>query len=104
VRPDGEPVRYADVTVAISNGGDTIPTAAVKLHVLRDGAEIEVYPLSTNQAIPAGDSTITQRYIPADDWKTGTYTFAVEIVVVDAQSGTETGIGTVESADTIVIG
>lgn len=103
VKPDGDPVRYADVTVAISNGGDTIPTATVKLHVLRDGAEVEVYPLSTNQAIPAGDSTISQRYIPADDWHAGAYTFAVEIVVVDPQTGTETAIGTVESADTIVV-
>lgn len=104
VKPDGDPVRFADVTVSISNGGSAIPTATVRLHVLRDGNEVEVYPLSTNQAIPAGESTISQRYIPADDWQTGTYTFAVEIVVVDGATGTETAIGTVPSNDTITIG
>lgn len=103
VKPDGDPVRFADVTVLMSNGGDAIPTATVKLHVFRDGSEVEVYPLSTNQAIPAGDSTISQRYIPTDDWQTGTYTFGVEIVVVDAQTGTETALGTVQSNDTIIV-
>jgi hypothetical protein len=103
VTPDGDPVRYADVTVSISNGGSAIPTATVRLHVMHDGEEVEVYPLSTNQAIPAGDSTINQRYIPADDWLPGIYTFAVEIVVVDSATGTETAIGTVPSDDTITV-
>jgi hypothetical protein len=103
VKADGDPVRFADVAVLISNGGDAIPTATLKLHVFKDGTEVEVYPLSTNQAIPAGDSTINQRYIPADDWQTGTYTFAVEVVVVDPQTGTETAIGTIESADSITV-
>jgi hypothetical protein len=104
VKPDGDPVRYADVTVSISNGGAAIPTATVRLHVFHDGDEVEVYPLSTNQAIPAGDSTISQRYIPADDWQPGAYTFAVEIVAVDSSTGTETAIGTVPSNDTITVG
>jgi hypothetical protein len=104
VKPDGDPVRYADVTVSISNGGAVIPTATVRLHVMHDGEEVEVYPLSTNQAIPAGDSTISQRYIPAGDWQTGAYTFAVEIVAVDSATGTETAIGTVPSNDTITVG
>lgn len=103
VKPDGDPVRFADVAVLISNGGDSIPTATVKLHVFHDGVEVEVYPLSTNQAIPAGDSTINQRYIPAGDWQIGTYTFAVEIVVVEGQTGTETAIGTIESNDSITV-
>jgi hypothetical protein len=104
VKPDGDPVRYGDVTVSISNGGAAIPTATVRLHVFHDGDEVEVYPLSTNQAIPAGDSTISQRYIPADDWQPGAYTFAVEIVAVDSSTGTETAIGTVPSNDTITVG
>jgi hypothetical protein len=103
VKADGDPVRFADVSVLISNGGDAIPTATLKLHVFHDGAETEVYPLSTNQAIPGGDSTVNQRYIPADDWQSGIYTFAVEIVVVDPQTGTETAIGTIESADSITV-
>lgn len=104
VKPDGEPVRYADVVVSISNGGSAISTATVRLHVMRDGNEVEVYPLSTNQAIPAGDSTISQRYIPADDWQPGVYSFTVEIVIVDGATGTETAVGTVPSNDTITIG
>ncbi|MGH2549628.1 MAG: hypothetical protein ACRDHN_09570, partial [Thermomicrobiales bacterium] len=103
VKADGDPVRFADVSVIISNGGDAIPTATVKLHVFHDGVETEIYPLSTNQAIPAGDSTINQRYIPTDDWESGIYTFAVEIVVVDPQTSTETAIGTIESADSITV-
>ncbi|CAN5645516.1 hypothetical protein BH09CHL1_BH09CHL1_01150 [soil metagenome] len=103
VKADGDPIRFADVSVIIDNGGDTIPTATVKLHVFHDGVETEVYPLSTNQAIPAGDSTINQRYIPTDDWQSGVYTFAVEIVVVDPQTSTETAIGTIESADSITV-
>jgi hypothetical protein len=103
VKADGDPVRFADVTVLISNGGEAIPTATVKLHVMRDGEEVEVYPLSTNQAIPAGDSTINQRYIPADDWQSGVYSFSIEIIVVDGQSGAETTLGSVASNDTITV-
>lgn len=104
VSANGDPIRYADVTVIVENNGVEIPTATVHLHVLRDGAVIEVYPLATGQAIAQGQTTINQRYIPVDDWQAGVYSFAVEIAVVDGQSGTSTKIGIVESADTFTVG
>ncbi|MDQ3656981.1 MAG: DUF4832 domain-containing protein [Chloroflexota bacterium] len=71
VTPNGEPVRYADVTAAITNNGSDIPTANVNLIVQRDGAEVERYPLAQNQALPQGSTAFGQRYIPVDGWLAG---------------------------------
>lgn len=101
VTPIGEPVRYADVTATITNNGTGIPTASIALVVQRDGEEIERYPLADNQALPEGTTKVAHRYIPADDWEPGTWSF--RLVVTSVSDGTETALATIDVADPIIV-
>jgi len=102
VTPTGDPVQFADVAVTLVNNGSAIPTARVSLVVLRDGEEVETYDLANNQALPQGTSTISQRYLPATGWKTGTWTFRVVVTGLDA-SGAETALAEVDVVDEVVV-
>lgn len=101
VTPNGDPVQYADVAAVITNNGPAIPTANVILNVMRDGKEVENYPLAENQALPQGTTDFGQRYIPVDGWESGTYTF--ELVISAVSGDTETVIATVEIPDEITV-
>jgi hypothetical protein len=101
VTPNGDPVQYADVVATITNNGPAIPTANVTLNVMRDGEDVESYPLAENQALPQGTTDFSQRYIPVDGWKKGTYTF--ELVISAVSGDTETVLATVEIPDQITV-
>lgn len=101
VTPNGAPIQYADVGAVITNNGPAIPTANVTLNVMRDGEEVESYPLAQNQALPQGTTDFSQRYIPVDGWKEGTYTF--ELVISAVNGDTETVLAIVEISDEIVV-
>jgi hypothetical protein len=103
VEPNAGPIALANVTAVISNPGREIPAANVSLRVLRDGEELEVFPLSTNLLVPAGETTVTGRYIPADAWEPGTYTFQVIVSSVSQRQGSETILLTVDVDGEIVI-
>jgi len=99
--PYGDPVQYADITATIVNNGSNIATANVILNVQRNGEEIERYPLSRNQALPVGETAFSQRYVPADGWKTGEYTF--QLVISSVSGGTEVILSTTDVEDTIAV-
>ncbi|MEJ7901079.1 MAG: hypothetical protein WKF63_04485 [Thermomicrobiales bacterium] len=101
VRPNGDPVQYADVAATITNNGADIPTANVTLIVQRDGAELERYPLATNQALPRASTGFSQRYIPVDGWRQGAYTF--QLVISAVSGGTETILATISLPAPIVV-
>ncbi len=101
VTPNGEPIRFADVTATITNNGRPIPTANITLVVMRDGEEVERYPLAENQALPDGATEFSQRYIPLDDWQSGTWTF--QLVIASVDGGTETILATIDVEDEIVV-
>ncbi|HET9662256.1 MAG TPA: hypothetical protein VFP05_18160 [Thermomicrobiales bacterium] len=102
ITASGDPVQFANIDITINNSGEAIPTGKVVLSVSIDGEPVEDYILSQNQAMPQGSSTISDRYIPATGWESGTYTFEVIVYSVDA-SGTESIIATVPIEDTIEI-
>lgn len=102
ITASGDPVQFANIDITINNSGETIPTGKVVLAVSKDGELVEDYVLSQNQAMPQGSSTISQRYIPANGWESGTYTFELKVYSVDA-SGAESIIATVPIEDTIEI-
>jgi hypothetical protein len=101
VTPNGDPIRYADISATITNNGPTISTANITLNVFRDGEEVERYPLAQNQALPQGTTEFKQRYIPLDDWQPGTWTF--QLVIASVDGGTETVLATVAIDDEIVV-
>ncbi len=101
VTATGSPVQFADVAITINNAGANIPTAKVILRVSKDGKSVEDYPLAQNQALPNGQTDITQRYLPAKGWEKGSYTF--EVVVSSVSNGTETVLTTIPVKNTIVV-
>lgn len=103
VTANADPIQFADVAITVANTGATIPTATVTLQVSKDGKPLEAYPLAQNQALPQGQATISQRYIPAKGWSKGTYSFEIVIASVDASTGTETQLVTMSLEDTIVV-
>lgn len=102
VTASGEPIQYADVTATITNADRVIPTATVTLKVSRDGQPVEDYVLAQNQALVNGENVISQRYIPAGGWVSGTWTFQVVVSEVDG-SGTSTELIAVDVPASIVI-
>lgn len=101
ITANGSPIQFADVAVTITNAGSPIPTANVTLKVMRDGEPVEDYPLAQNQALLTGDTTVSQRYLPATGWQSGTYTFQVEVASVN--DGVQTVLITADATDTIVV-
>lgn len=103
VAPNAEPIAFANVTVTLQNGGKEIPAANVSLRVLRDGVEVETFPLASNLLVPTGETAVTGRYIPADAWSSGTYTFEVIVSAVSQREGTETILLTMSVPGEIVV-
>jgi hypothetical protein len=62
-----------------------------------------VFPLASNLLVPTGETTVTGRYIPADAFTPGTYTFQVVVSSVSQREGTETVLLTVDVAGEIVV-
>jgi hypothetical protein len=99
ITPNAEPVQFAEVSATIVNNGSNIPTANVTLNVQRDGEVVESYPLARNQALPRGETAISERYIPADGWEQGTYTF--QLIISSVGGSTETILSTIDIHKTI---
>lgn len=101
VTPHGDPVQFADVSATMVNNGSGIPTANVTLIVMRDGEEVERYPLAEGKALPQGSTGVSQRYLPIDGWESGTWTFALEVSAVSGE--TETVLATVDIPDEVEV-
>lgn len=96
-------LQLVDITVGLSNPGGPVPSARLTLHVERDGELVEDYVLSPSLAVPAGVTTIQQRYVPASGWEPGDYTFAVTLELIDLNSGQATTVMTVDAAPSVTV-
>ncbi len=85
--PATDALQFVNVTVELNNTGAPIPNARLTLHVTRDGELVEDFPLNAALVIANGATEVQQRYLPATGWASGTYTFAVTLEAVDANSG-----------------
>lgn len=90
VTPNADPITFANVEITLDNGGQEIPATDVTLEVMRDGELVEEYPLATNQVLLSGENQYMARYIPAEMWESGTYTFNLVVSAVDPNGGQET--------------
>lgn len=102
IEPNADPIAFANASVTILNRGTEIPAANVRLTVLRDGEKVEDFPLANNVILPNGETVVTGRYIPADAWVPGTYTFQVTVSAVNQRSGSDTIQLTIDVIDSIV--
>jgi hypothetical protein len=101
VRDAAGALKYVNVDVNIANTGDPIASARLTLHVTRDGAPVEDFPLSSSLAVPRGVTDVPARYLPAPDWVAGTYAFSVTLESVAPNSGQATVIATAAAPDTV---
>jgi len=103
IEPNAADIAFANVDVTLSNGGQEIPASNVNLDVLHDGELVESFPLATNQVLLSGENALTARYIPADMWESGSYTFRIVISAVDPNGGQETILLTEDLDATITV-
>lgn len=102
--PDaGSPV-FADVVVQITNEGEPVASAEVILDVSRDGELVETFPLTSILALPQGETSVTQRYVPPTGWEPGSWSFVVLLNVVDATTGTATTVATLDTIPPVEVG
>ena len=99
---EAEPV-YAEVDLNLLVESEPITNANVVLHVYRDGELVEDFSLSSNTTIATGESNINQRYIPADGFDSGEWSFAISIERMDRQTGSVTTLVTYPLEDSITI-
>lgn len=90
IEPNSEDIVFAGVDVTLNNGGQQIPASNVTLEVMRDGEQVDSFPLATNQVLLNGENQFVTRYLPADMWKSGEYTFSIKVSAVDPNGGQET--------------
>ena len=103
IEANADPIVFANVAITLNNDGKQIPASTVNLEVLHDGDLVESFPLATNQVLLSGENMLTARYIPAEMWESGTYTFRIVISAVEPNGGQETILSTVDVENTIVV-
>lgn len=103
VQPNADPIAFANVAITLNNGSQLIPAASVELVVTHDGEELERYPLASNVELPNGETEVSDRYIPANAWEPGTYTFQIVVSAVDRESEGSTVLATIDVDDEIVV-
>ncbi len=103
IAPNADEVVFANVDVTLSNGGQQIPASNITLEVMRDGEQVDTFPLATNQVLLSGENQFVTRYIPADMWQSGEYTFSIKVSAVDPNGGQETILLDEELDATIVV-
>lgn len=89
IEPNAKSIVFAEVSVAIDNGGQQLNSVDATLVVSRDEKVVDEFPLAVNQTLTNGENILTARYIPVDLWESGTYTFNIVVYSVDPNSGTQ---------------
>jgi hypothetical protein len=81
--PDVDSVQFATIDAIVSNSGDPVSNAQLSLVASLNGEEVERYPISQSLSLPAGDTPINTRYIPATGWTSGEWTFELLLETVE---------------------
>ena len=101
--PDADEPVYANVDLTITNTGAVLPNADIVLHVYHEGELVEDFNLGSNMNMSGGETEISQRYIPADGFASGEWSFTVSIQTVDPQSGATTLVVEMPLPDTVSV-
>lgn len=81
---------FAAIDLTIANTGEHLTNANVILHVYHDGELVEDFTLGSNMIIAVGQTTVSQRYIPADGFASGEWSFTLTIETVTPQTNATT--------------
>ncbi|MGD9713019.1 MAG: hypothetical protein AB7V46_13250, partial [Thermomicrobiales bacterium] len=81
--PDADNVQFVTIAAVILNRGDPVSNAQLSVVAYLNGQEIERFPVSQSLSLPAGETSISARYIPATGWQSGDWTFALLLETVE---------------------
>ncbi len=81
--PSADEIQFLAIDAVISNTGEPVGNAQLSLIARLDGKEVERFPLNQSLALPAGDTSVSARYIPATGWTSGTWTFEFLVETVE---------------------
>lgn len=101
--PDADDPVYANVDLTIANSGGVMNNANFVLHVYRDGKLVEDFSLGSNMNIASGETTVSQRYIPAEGFRSGEWSFVLSIETVEPQTEATTLVVELPLPDTIFV-
>lgn len=90
--PDAADPVYAEIDVTLDNTGEPLTNANVILHVFHNGELVEDFNLGSNMNIGFGETSINQRYIPADGFSSGEWSFTISIETVTPQANATTQV------------
>ncbi len=102
--PDATNPAFADVAVTVANGGQAVSDAEVLLDVSRDGELVEMFSQGSSLALPQGETSLSQRYIPPTGWEAGIWNFSLRLNVTDPSSGASTTVAVFDDIATVEIG
>lgn len=84
ITPNADPIVFANVNVELEPVSASYRSSRLTLIVNRDGELVEEFVLAESLTLPLGEvTTVTQRYLPATNWESGTYTFNLRLETVD---------------------
>lgn len=89
IEPNAADITFAQVELVLFNDYQQTPVNVV-LEIYRDGELVEDIALATNQIFLHGENTYTTRYLPAEGWESGTYTFSVRVDAVNPETNQAT--------------
>ena len=101
--PDAKAPQFATITGMIMNTGDPIANARLTVHALKDGTEVESFPLIPSLSLAQGETPVQQRYIPGTGFTKGTWSFTLTLESIDPSSGGASLLLTQEIEQTIVV-
>lgn len=81
--PSADNVQFVSISTTVSNSGDPIANGQLSLIAKNDGKEVERFPISQSLSVPKGDTPVTTRYIPAEGFSKGTWTFDLLLETTD---------------------
>lgn len=79
VEPNADPIVFVNVSVDVVLNQTAHRSTVLTLSVFHDGEHVEDFVLADNLSLPIGTTSVSQRYLPATDWESGTYTFSLKL-------------------------
>lgn len=84
ITPNADPIAFAIVSVDVISDQTSYRSSRLTLSVYHNGELVEDFVLAENLSLNVGESTtVTQRYLPATAWESGTYTFSLKLESTD---------------------
>lgn len=78
VEPNADPIVFANVSVDV-NVNTAYRSTRLTMSVYLNGDLVEDFVLAENLSLAQGTTTVSQRYLPATNWESGTYTFSLKL-------------------------